>query len=917
MSRLAWSQLRFRPARPLALLLGILVAVTAFCLLTAASRTSQLRTIGAVAANFRPAYDILVRPARARTPLESATGTVQPDFLSGIYGGISMSQYRHIQQIPGVQVAAPIAMVGYSLPIASLTVRLPAAAAARPGRQLYRISTTWVSAAGTSRVHQPASYLYLTPDRLRLQNSTGASAETLPGGSQADVCPLPGRTSAPFGPAAQSMTLNMCWSRVNGLGGAGSYRNLTASHPGFVVEWRFPMLIAAIDPGAEARLDGLDRAVISGRYLRHNAGPGTVTPPGSGGLTLTTFPVLAAASSGIGEYSVTQVQRLASPARPPAMTLPWMARQASAPGPTVLSARVSADQAYQHLLAEMRGNPAGYPGITEYWSAGAARYHRQGGVLQPVVARNPPAVWKSTLQNGGVVAPPMDNADTQYRALTDHGPTQVSIPGNSFPVPVPRLAGVFRESRIRAFDPLSRVPLGPYQPVAAAPADAASRQALGGAGLLPSLNLGGYVSQPVQLVTTLAALPALDNSAYFSGDLHAADPISVIRVRVAGVTGPDPVSLERIKEVAQQIAVRTGLTVDIVAGSSPAPTAVSLPAGHFGRPALRLTEGWVKKGVAVTILTAVDRKSLVLFTLVLIVCALFVSNAATAAVRGRRQEIGILACLGWTRPRLFATVLGEQAMIGLVAGAAGGLVSLPLSAALGLRVSLARAALAVPVSVALALAAGAWPAWLAARVNPLSSVRPPVVPVRRGHQPGGITALALINVLRAPGRTVVGALALAVGIAALTVLTAVTIAFRGTVVGSLLGNAVAVQVRGVDYVAVAATVALGVLTVADAMFLNIRERAAELATMRALGWPEPAIARLVCTEGALIGVAGSVAGAALGLTAAAALAGGVPPRLYLAAAAAVVAGGVATAGATLLPAQLLGRMTTATLLAEE
>ena len=78
--------------------------------------------------------------------------------------------------------------------------------------------------------------------------------------------------------------------------------------------------------------------------------------------------------------------------------------------------------------------------------------------------------------------------------------------------------------------------------------------------------------------------------------------------------------------------------------------------------------------------------------------------------------------------------------------------------------------------------------------------------------------------------------------AGLTLLSAVTFAFRGVVVGSMLDNAVAVQVRGVDYVAVAATVALGVLAVADMMFLNIRERAAELATIRSFGWRESALA---------------------------------------------------------------------------
>ena len=93
---------------------------------------------------------------------------------------------------------------------------------------------------------------------------------------------------------------------------------------------------------------------------------------------------------------------------------------------------------------------------------------------------------------------------------------------------------------------------------------------------------------------------------------------------------------------------------------------------------------------------------------------------------------------------------------------------------------------------------------------------------------------------------------------ALTLLIAVTLAFRGAVVGTLLGDVVTVQVRGVDYVAVAATVTLGVLAVADALLISITERAPELATIRAFGWPEPALRRLVITEGALTGIAGSV-----------------------------------------------------------
>ena len=105
-----------------------------------------------MSAHFVPAYDILVRPKGARTAVETTTGTVQPNFLSGVYGGITTGQYRQIQQIPGVQVAAPIAMVGYSLLVSLLRYQVPAAALARPGRQLYRETTSWVSEGGTSHV---------------------------------------------------------------------------------------------------------------------------------------------------------------------------------------------------------------------------------------------------------------------------------------------------------------------------------------------------------------------------------------------------------------------------------------------------------------------------------------------------------------------------------------------------------------------------------------------------------------------------------------------------------------------------------------------------------------------------------------------------------------------------------------------
>jgi putative ABC transport system permease protein len=695
-------------------------------------------------------------------------------------------------------------------------------------------------------------------------------------------------------------------SKVDGdplFTGAG----INKAAPEYDADWVIPVLIAAVDPAAEAKLDGLNHAVVSGHYLSER--PNTTPRDGEA-----EFPVLASSASGMDEVANTTLQRLAAPQSPPDMNVRWLVREASVPGHDLVTQRTTAQQAYQHLLAS-DVKVGSRPPVLGYWSVGPVSYRRTAnGALEPVQVHNPLSIW----QTAGSADVSMDNEDTAYRSISAHiHPGNQYAIGNGGVLATPKLVGIFNPARIRSFSRLSEVPLGGYEPVLAAPATAASRRALRGADLLPNQNLGGYVSQPVNLVTTLSALPALENSVSYGANLDVNDPISVIRVRVAGVTGPNQVSLERIREVAQQVAVRTHLDVDIVAGSSPAPTTIDLPAGKFGQPALTLAEYWVKKGVAVAILNAIDKSSLALFALILVVCVLFVANSATAAIRGRRRELGVLACLGWTRPRLFAAVLGELAAIGLTAGVLGAAAALPLSAALGLHASMSRAALAVPIAMAVAVVAGLVPAWLAAKAEPVAAVRPAVLAVRRARHPGGLTALAALNVLRTPGRSLVGAISLAVGVTALTLLAALTFAFHGVVVGTLLGNAVAVQVRDVDYVAVVATVALGVLAVADVVFLNIRERAPELATIRTFGWREALLGRLVITEGAIIALAGSILGAALGMACAATFAGQLPVRLYLIAGLAVCCGVLVTAAAAFLPAWSLRRLPAGHLLAEE
>jgi ABC-type lipoprotein export system ATPase subunit len=399
-----------------------------------------------------------------------------------------------------------------------------------------------------------------------------------------------------------------------------------------------------------------------------------------------------------------------------------------------------------------------------------------------------------------------------------------------------------------------------YNPPTARPGDARSTRLLHGRDLSPDANIAGYLQSPPLLLTTMRSLPALTNPEWYS-DTNGARPISVIRVRVGDLRGSVRQQLARIGQVALAIKKATGLQVDVTAGASPTSVSVDLPAGRFGRPALTLSEPWVKKGVAVAVLTAVDRKSAALFVLILIVTAAFLANGAFAAVRARRHEIGVLRCLGWPRGDIFRLVLGELVVLGLLAGVAGAAVSALAIWLSGLDLPLIRVLLVPPVAVALALLAGFTPAWRAGRGEPLDAVAPAVLSARRTRAVHRVSGLGLSNLRRMPGRAALAAVALAVGVAALTVLLAIQFSFGHEVAGTALGGFVTNQVRGVDYFSAALAIGLGGASVADVLYLNLRERAPEFAALAAMGWRRKHLVRLGWVEGSAIGLIGSMIGA--------------------------------------------------------
>lgn len=742
--------------------------------------------------------------------------------------------------------------------------------------------------------------------------------EQLGSGRQAHVCPFSlNEVRSPFGPGERGV--RMCWSLQTGSDGNGwglQYPGFGHGHFGATIDWSFPFLLAAIDPTAEARLVGLKHAVVHGRYLRSGDVPTIASFEGTGRHDV---PVLVSTRPYMDDHDQVAISELgaaAAHAMVHASSQRQVARVIAAvrPGRVLEQRSLAVDQAYRNLLSEISHQQVA--AIQSYWSTSPTRYRQLGPrELAPLPVRNSLSVWRSDYESTGVVDAPIDSEMTGYRPLHPH--VGIGSDVTSIHLPTLKAVGEFDPTKLPGFSPLSRLPQETYNPPIAAPADARTRELLHGQDLRPDSNLAGYLQPPPLLLTDLNSLPAFsDPSAFPTGNTTA--PISVIRVRVAGVRGPDPVSRERVRLVAQRIAQATGLQVDVTIGSSPTPIRIDLPATRQ-LPALELSEGWIKKGVSVSILHAVDRKSQILFGLILVVAILFLTNAASASVRARRTELGVLAAVGWNRPNLFTVIIGELAAIGLAGGVIGALLALAVSAAIGDHLALGTAALAVPAALAISATAGLLPALRACTLEPVAAVRPPVLEAGRAWHARSISQLSLINLLRAPGRSLLGALSLAIGVFALTVLIGATIAFKNLLIGTLLGGTVSLQVSGSDYAAVAIIIILAIAAVADVLFLNQRERASELATLRATGWNKRSLNRLVSTEGAWIAALGSLLGGGLGLTATATaiLSQTLPPTLLLTTAAAIAAGVLAGTLAALAPSLWLSRLPTASLLTAE
>lgn len=902
--RLALAQLRVAWPRTLAAAAAVLVAVGSFLVLTGTVSSQHLTVTQTVNDNYRSTYDILVRPHGAKTTEEKSDGSVRPNFLSTEYGGISERQVEQIAKIPGVEVAAPVAVVGQVMRNIMVPVDVAQVLGGRD-HAMVRFGVTGTAHNATAETTNQNGYLYLTRQPLASVDNPKAptqpdSAELVEnrGGTNITAC----LASDAGGPASSPATAfqERCWSAA----GAGD------QPPRVEVSIDIPLTVEAIDPAAEEKLTGLDSAIVSGRML---AGPDGSAIDQSGPAPVTAVTAVMASQLPMDYQATVRVDELSDATADQVLSTTDPGKRAqivldATASRTVAKTTHDAADLYKQAAAETAGAGVDQSLLLEQiLQPGDVTY---AGVdpLRPTPVPFNADAWRSS--SGSFLAAPSSIVDTSYRDLTSKLRTDQStfIAFN--------VVGAYDPGKVSQSSSFNEVPLETYRAPTVTGADPASRAVLGGKPLRSDLNPTGYLQSPPALLIPMKALPALWKS--FSKLNHDA-PVSSVRVRVDGIHGLDAVAREKIRLTAERIQAKTGLDVDITIGASLENRTMSLPASAAGTPALQVNEQWTKKGVAVTISDALDVKSLILFILILVSSALTIALISAASVAARRTQLGTLSAIGWTTSQISRLLSLELIVLGLASGIAGALVALPIAGALGIMLSWWQILLAVPLGIVLALLPGIIAAAAVGRIAPADAFRSR--PTRHASAIGvrlrGVVSLALLLGARRRGRAIVAGIAVGLATACAVAMSMIVQSFNGAVVGSFLGNAVALQVRGPDIAAIIILSLLGLTAVATVTTLAVMDDKAAFATLRAIGWHDRKLALSLTVQNALIGAIGAVLGATAAIITMGAVIGAPFTSGLVTALAATIIATLACCLAALIPAALLRRLPVSSILSAD
>ncbi|MFL5694252.1 MAG: FtsX-like permease family protein [Ktedonobacteraceae bacterium] len=835
---------------------GFFLAACTLILLTATTQGTVIRANQIISQNWRPTYDLEVLPAQAQIP----QGKYLPaDFIAGNGGGISMQQYKQIQQLAGIEIAAPVAYLGY--------VQIPSPIMGFSPDRLpdgyYQADWTLTASNGKQTfVERHESFIYHVtascPDSISpTQEDTLAKEHIIQAHSNC------------------------------GFNGGGAPQTFQSIDTG-------PFLLTAIDPTAENQLVHLDQHITNGRMFTNQ--DTLQKDPNFNGSNISYYKVpllLQQQLQGQTNLHIT-FKRLTTQAIDPQQVLnrggisylthlPGQQTVLSQDAPTIQNSLINVSR--QGYVPALYWDGHSWQSI--YALGGSTNmsflYQPSGLTYQPTKAPNGQSGAAYTLIPSGIQHAPggskavqltpelapstQQGPEVAFRNLTPLHVSETKQPPYTSAYYETQFVGQFTNTSISSqfSNPLNWLPETTYasQPVQMR-YDTQGRP-VPSTPIYPTTNPAGFTLQPPVALTTLAAAQRL------LGDKS----ISVIRVRVAGVSSANEASWNKIAQVAQQIRQTTGLRVLVTLGSSPQPTLVYVPGLALGQtgstqpiaPLGWVQDSWIYIGAAVVYLAQLGSTRVLFLGAILLVCLGYLIVTFSALATTQRKEFAVLSALGWRPWQPIRLFLAQALVLAFSGGVVGIIVALLIATLFGATPILLIVIWTLPTILLLGLISVLSPLWNIWHIRPAEALRAGSTVTQRGGLRLRLSsllppliALSLSNLTRLRLRAVIAIGSIFFSALLLTVLFSGLLAFRQSLQGTLLGNYVLLQTQIPQIAGAVFAVILTFLSVADLFLLQVRERQQEIGLLRAVGWRPVFVQRMFIQEGLLLALCGALPG---------------------------------------------------------
>lgn len=798
MLKFIWNSWWRNKERFILLLVGVLIVSTGLSYLIGTTQANNGTVVDELQKRWGSSYDIVVRPKGSRSVTEDLK-LLEPNYMSGLDGGITRKQYETIKDITDVEVAAPIAMIGYN---------------------------QTVSSVGTHTVEKEGIYKLTIKDTQNtgLQNESSNGVLFLAAGWE------------PTGNAQKSGVSPLA------LGKQPLY------------EYGSQVMIAGVDPEAEAALVGLDQATQKGTYSNYFSKDDVVTPFGEDSIQI---PILLNNREYVDATRVYTYEKVDLPFKKTSISdIVQQVEQKggkkylqSLPTSNAKNYTVTTQDVQKKLVNNILKHTLPTSEETDSnsftWIALKPSPIDYRSIKSPYASR-----WPFTYQ----VQPKKVEQDSllakrsMYREARLFGKDSADWPKVNL-----NYIGVFDPKKLDiSKDPLTELPMETYFPSKAQwVMDKNERPVNPVQDVKPSNDPYDFLTKPPSMLTTL------DAAFKIRGD----KAISAIRVNVKGVDTMNANSEKKLQQVAAEIENKTGLITDVTLGSSPQLALTYLP-GLKGESALGwVQQPWIKLGSSIAIFQEAKVGMSGIIASVIVVALVYVFSSNIILLYARKKEFAILLSLGW-RPRQLSKLLFlEATMLGTLVA----LISWTILGSFWITtdnpIAMSRILLIGLAGLLIYWGGTLVPMSLIRRIKPYESMRSGEVSKgRRFVRARSVLGMSINQIVTYWQRTLLSVVAIALPTSLFIFFLFITFRLKGVLYATWLGEYVALEVGTMHYVAMGVSLLIAILTTTEIMWQNVNERKSQLAVLKATGWRDGQVRLLVLSEGMITGLCAGVIG---------------------------------------------------------